>query len=171
MSLSYRLATAADGPAAAAMGRRCFDETFGAHFPADDHALHLDRMFGPDGLPAELADPRVRVMLAEEDGAIAAYLKLVPMTLPVDHPPGALEIKQLYVLAPWQGAGVAQELMRWAIETARGDGAPALLLSVWEGGERARAFYARQGFAVVGYAPFTLGSRVYQDPVMRLDLE
>jgi diamine N-acetyltransferase len=171
VSVSYRLATAADGPAAAAMGRRCFDETFGAHFPPDDHALHLARMFGPEGLPAELADPKVRVMLAEADGAIAAYLKLVPISLPVDHPRGALEIKQLYVLAPWQGAGVAQALMQWAIETARGEGAPALFLSVWEGGDRARAFYARQGFAIVGHAPFMLGTRVYQDPVMRLDLE
>jgi diamine N-acetyltransferase len=171
VSVSYRLATVADGTAAAAAGRRCFDETFGAHFPADDHALHLDRMFGPAGLPAELADPDVRVMLAEEKGAIAGYLKLVPMTLPVDRPPGALEIKQLYVLAPWQGAGVAQALTRWAIETARGDGAPALFLSVWEGGARARAFYARQGFAIVGHAPFTVGTRIYQDPVMRLDLE
>lgn len=170
MSVTYRLATAADGPAAAVTGRRCFDETFGAHFPEADHALHLDRMFGPDGLPAELADPAVQVMLAEEDAAIVAYLKLVPMSLPVDHPSGALEIKQLYVLQPWQGAGVAQALMQWAIETARGNGAPALFLSVWEGGARARAFYARQGFVIVGHAPFTLGSRTYQDPVMRLDL-
>jgi ribosomal protein S18 acetylase RimI-like enzyme len=170
VSVSYRLATVADGLAAAATGRRCFDETFGAHFPAADHALHLDRMFGAHGLPAELADPEVRVMLAEADGAIVAYLKLVPMTLPVAHPPGALEIKQLYVLEPWQGAGVAQALMQWAVEAARADGAPALFLSVWEGGARARAFYARQGFAIVGHAPFTLGTRTYQDPVMRLDL-
>jgi diamine N-acetyltransferase len=171
VTVTYRLATPADGPAAAAMGRRCFDETFGAHFPADDHRMHLDRMFGPDGLPAELADPDVRVMLAEEDGVIAAYLKLVPMSLPVAHRPGALEIKQLYVLAPWQGAGIAQVLMEWAVETARADGAPALFLSVWEGGSRAQAFYLRQGFGIVGHAPFTLGTRVYQDPVMRLDLE
>lgn len=171
MSVTFRLATPADGPAAAAMGRRCFVETFSAHFAADDMAAHLPRMFGPDGLPAELGDPSVRVMLAEEDDAIVAYLKLVPMALPVDHPPGALEIKQLYVLEPWQGAGVAPALMDWAACVARDDGAPALFLSVWEGGSRARAFYERRGFTIVGHAPFTLGTRVHQDPVMRLDIE
>jgi diamine N-acetyltransferase len=170
VTVAYRLATVADGPALAAMGRRCFAETFGPHFPPADMAAHLARMFGPEGLPAELADPACRVRMAEEDGEIAAYLKLVPMSLDADHPPGALEIKQLYVLQPWQGAGVAAALTDWAAETAREAGAPALFLSVWAEGHRAIAFYRRQGFSIVGEAPFRLGSRIYADPVMRLDL-
>lgn len=170
MSVTYRDAAIVDGPALADMGRRCFVETFGPHFPPDDMALHLERMFGPEGLPAELCDRRLRLRMAEQSGAIAAYLKLTPMDLPVPHEPGALEVKQLYVLEPWQGAGVAAALMDWAIETARAEGAPALYLSVWEHGARAIAFYARRGFVKVGEAPFRLGTRTYQDPVMRLDL-
>ena len=50
------------------------------------------------------------------------------------------------MLQPWQGAGVAAALMDWAVETARAAGAPALYLSVWEEGDRAIAFYRRQGF-------------------------
>ena len=170
MSVTYRDAGRADGPALADMGRRCFVETFGPHFPADDMALHLRRMFGPEGLPAELGDPDRRVRMAEEDGEIAAYLKLTPVSLSVPHEPGVLEVKQLYVLQPWQGVGVAAALMDWAIETARTEGAPALYLSVWEHGARAIAFYARRGFQKVGVAPFRLGTRTYQDPVMRLGL-
>ena len=170
MSITYRDATLADGPALAAMGQRCFVETFGPHFPADDMGLHVQRMFGPEGLPVELCDPRLRIHMAEEDRAIAAYIKLTPMDLPVPHEPAALEIKQLYVLEPWQGAGVAAVLMDWAIRTASAAGAPALYLSVWERGARAIAFYARRGFVPVGVAPFRLGTRVYQDPVMRLGL-
>ncbi len=49
MSVAYRRASAADGPALAAMGRRCFVETFGPHFPPEDMAVHLERMFGPGG--------------------------------------------------------------------------------------------------------------------------
>jgi len=170
VSVCYRLASPDDGPALAEMGRRCFVETFGAHFPADDMAIHLERMFGPGGLPEELKDPAYRVRVAEEDGHAAAYLKLAPMTLPVPHEPDALEIKQLYVLAPWQGTGVAAALMDWAAETGRADQAPAIYLSVWEQGARAIAFYRRQGFETVGIAPFVLGTRTYQDPVMRLAL-
>jgi ribosomal protein S18 acetylase RimI-like enzyme len=171
VSPSYRDAVLADGPALAAAGRRVFAETFGHAFDPADMALHLDRKFGPEGLPAELADPAIRIRLAEEDGQIAAYVKLAPMTLPIGHPVGALEIRQFYVLAPWQGAGVAAALMRWVIETASAERAPALFLSVWEHGDRAIAFYRRHGFVTIGEAPFQLGTRTYIDPVMRLDLE
>ena len=170
MTVAYRTARAADAPALAAMGRRCFEETFGAFFPADDMALHLEQKFGPDALAAEYLDPALRIRMAEADGALAAYVKLAPIDLPVPHEPGALEVKQLYVLAAWQGAGVAATLMDWAVETARAAGAPALYLSVWGRGDRAIAFYRKHDFEIVGHAPFRLGSVDYQDPVMRLTL-
>lgn len=170
MSVTYRTANVADALALAAVGRRCFAETFGPHFPPADVDKHLAHSFGPDGLPADLADPQCRVRVAEEDGRVAGYLKLLPMDLPIDHPANSLEIKQLYVLTPWQGAGVAAALMEWAIGTARTEGASALFLSVWEKGERAIAFYRKQGFEIAGSAPFTLGDLVMIDPVMRRDL-
>lgn len=171
MSVTYRLATVADGPALAAAGRRCFAETFGAHFPPQDMATHLERSFGAGGLPADLAgNPACRVRMAEEEDRIAGYLKLMPMALPVEHPAGALEIRQFYVLAPWQGAGIAAALMDWAIAAARESGAPALFLSVWEKGARAIAFYRKHGFEIAGSAPFALGGSVMVDPVMRRDL-
>ena len=170
MSLSCRTAGPADAPALAAMGRRCFVETFGAHFPADDMALHLERKFGPEALPAEYLDPALRIRLAEEDGEVVGYLKLGPMDLEAPHEAGALEVKQLYVLQPWQGAGVAALLMEWAVGAALAEGAPALYLCVWEKGDRAIAFYRKHGFETVGEEPFRLGSRTYQDPVMRLAL-
>jgi ribosomal protein S18 acetylase RimI-like enzyme len=170
VSVALRPALPEDGSALAALARQVFTETFGAHYDAGDLAAHLDRTFGPGGLPAELEDPAFRVMLAEESGALAAYLKLAPMALPVDHPAGSLEIRQLYVLEPWQGKGVAQRLMDWAIDTARARGAPALYLSVWSQNARAIAFYRRYGFVVAGTAPFAVGARIDEDPVMRFDL-
>ena len=170
MSVAYRTATAADAPALAATGRRCFDETFGPAFPAEEMPIHLERHFGPAALPAEFLDPALTIRIAEADGAIMAYLKLGPMDLPVPHEPGAQAIRQLYVLEPWQGAGVAGALMNWAIGTARAKGAPALYLCVWERGDRAIAFYRKQGFETVGEAPYLLGNLPYLDPVMRLAL-
>lgn len=170
MSISYRDAVLEDGPALAAMGRRCFTETFGPHFPAADMALHLESKFGPDGLPKELADPALSIRVAEADGAPIGWLKRGPMDLPVPHEPDAQQVIQLYVLAPWQGAGVAAALMDWAVAAARAEHAPALYLCVWEKGERAIAFYRKHGFATVGHAPYRLGTLLYQDPVMRLAL-
>ena len=170
MTVAYRIADPADAPALAAMGRRCFEETFGAHFPAGDMALHLERKFGPDALAAEFLDPALTICVAEEGGDVVAYLKLGPMDLPVPHEPDALQVMQVYVLAPWQGAGVAASLMDRAAESARAAGAPALYLCVWEKGDRAIAFYRKRGFETVGTTPYQFGTLHYQDPVMRLAL-
>ena len=170
MSVDYRDAGPADAPALAAMGERCFVETFGPYFPAADMALHLERKFGPDALAAEYLDPALHFRMAEAEGAVIAWLKLGPMDLPVAHEDGALEVRQLYVLEAWQGAGVAAALMDWAVATARAAGASALYLCVWERGDRAIAFYRKRGFETVGEAPFQLGTLHYQDPVMRLAL-
>lgn len=170
MSISYRTATAADAPAVAAVGRRCFEQTFGPAFPAEQMAIHLERHFGPGALPAEFLDPALTIRVAEAGGAIIAYLKRGPIDLPVPHEPDAQTVRQLYVLEPWQGAGVAKALMDWAVAGARAEGAPALYLCVWERGDRAIAFYRKQGFEIVGSTRFMLGNLEYQDPVMRLAL-
>lgn len=170
MSVSYRTATAADAPALADTGRRCFAETFGPSFPPEEMAIHLERHFGQDALPAEYLNPALTIRIAEADGAIIAYLKRAPMDLPVPHEPAAQMIRQLYVLEPWQGAGIAAALMDWAAETARAEGAPALYLCVWEKGDRAIAFYRKHGFETVGETPYWLGNLHYMDPVMRLAL-
>jgi ribosomal protein S18 acetylase RimI-like enzyme len=152
------------------MGRRCFEETFGPHFPPADMALHLEHKFGPAALAREYLDPVLTIRVAEADGAAIAYLKLGPLDPEMPQEPGALQVMQVYVLAPWQGAGVAAALMDWAAETARAAGAPALYLCVWEKGDRAIAFYRKQGFETVGQVPYRLGTLLYQDPVMRLAL-
>lgn len=170
MKIDYRKPVPADGPKLAAMARLCFTETFGPMYAPADLAAHLERMFGPGGLPAEIEDPMVRIMMAADGDAVAAYVKLAAMTLPVDHPAGSLEIKQFYVLGPWQGAGIAPKLMDWAVSEARGAGAPAIFLSVWSENARAIAFYRRHGFEIVGEAPFTVGARTDIDPVMGLFL-
>ncbi len=83
--------------------------------------------------------------------------------LATDPLPGALELRQLYVLRPWQGGGVAPTLMEWAIERARERGAPELYLSVFDHNHRAKRFYARYGFEDVGRCAFQVGEQTDED--------
>jgi GNAT superfamily N-acetyltransferase len=90
--------------------------------------------------------------------------------LPVQPGGPSGELRQLYVLKPWQGTGVAAALMDWVIDEARRRGVAELYLSVFEDNPRAQRFYARHGFEPVGHYDFMVGTHADVDIVMRLKL-
>jgi ribosomal protein S18 acetylase RimI-like enzyme len=119
----------------------------------------------------ELADPELAFRVAEADDALAGYAKLGPVTLPVAPAAPAAELSQLYLRKAWHGAGVAQALMGWVLETARERGAEELYLSVFIDNHRARRFYARYGFEEVGPYTFMVGNHADQDIILRVRLQ
>lgn len=167
---SYRDARREDGAPLAEMARRCFIDTFGTLYRASDLAAFLDRAFGADGLPSQLDDPDYRVRLALEGERIVGFAKLGPVAFPGEWDAATLELHQFYVLAPWQGAGIAPVLMDWVLETARTQGYRRLVLSVFVDNHRAQRFYARYGFVEVGRYEFRVGDQIDDDRIWSLDL-
>ena len=72
------------------------------------------------------------------------------------------------MLSPWQGHGVAQEMMDWAIRHGREHGAREIILSVYVDNHRARRFYQRYGFEEIGAYAFRVGETIDDDRLMRL---
>ena len=167
--ITYRDAGPADAALLSALSRRSFAETFGHLYRPDDLAAFLSRL-SPEAWTEELADPRFRVRLAEDAGAAAGFAKLGPPSLPFEPRGASAELRQLYVLAPWQGTGVAAALMGWVIAQARADGAADFYLSVFVDNARAKRFYARYGFERIGTYAFMVGSHQDEDDVMRMTL-
>jgi GNAT superfamily N-acetyltransferase len=167
--IAYRGAVPGDAPAIDALFRRSFAETF-AHLyrPEDLAAFFL--AFTLQAWRDEIADPDFAFRLAEADGRLAGYAKIALVSLPVEPAGPAAELRQLYVAAPWHGAGMARALMDWAIDQARARGAAELYLSVFTDNRRAKAFYARYGFEPVGPYSFMVGTQADEDIIMRLDL-
>lgn len=168
--ISYRMAGPADAAMLARLGRDSFTETFGHLYKPEDLALFLANHSEPRWA-AELGDPSYAVRLAETEGRAIAYVKLGPPSLPFEPLGPSAELRQLYVLAPWQGTGVADRLMHWAIAEAKARGAADLYLSVFVDNHRARRFYDRYGFEFVGPYAFMVGSHADEDHVLRLALE
>ena len=168
----YADATAADGAALDAMARESWAETFAHSCSAEDLQLYLDKAYGPDGaLLRDLADPAHRFRIARDGDAVAGYAKLsLPWVSPQHHGPKARQLSQLYIATPWRGAGIAQALMTWVMDTARAEGANELLLTVWEENRRALRFYDRLGFVHIGDYAFQTGNQVDRDLIMRLPL-
>ncbi len=167
--IAYRDATHGDAAALAKLGTDSFVETFGHLYAPADLALFLDN-HTVAAWAAELGDPAFAVRVAEQDGAMIGYAKLGPPHLPFTPASAAIELRQLYVLAPWHGAGIAGALMEWIVATARAQGAAELFLSVFTDNHRARRFYARFGFEPLGTYQFMVGTQADEDIVMRLVL-
>ena len=170
MTIHYRDARTIDGPALGAMARRSFTETFGTLYRQSDLAAFLDEAFGANGLPSQLSDPDFAVRLALADGEIIGFVKMGPVTFPGEWRPDAIELYQFYVLAPWQGEGVAPVMMDWALEHARTHGAKEIILSVYVDNHRAHRFYERYGFREIGRYAFRVGETIDDDRIMRLVL-
>jgi ribosomal protein S18 acetylase RimI-like enzyme len=169
MSMTYRAASVDDADAIAAVFAQSFTATFGHLYHPQDLDDFLSAMTA-DRFRAEVADARFLFRLAEDNGELAGFIKLGPPDLPVETPPGTIQLYQLYLLAPWQGAGIARALMDWALETAAGQGAKHIQLSVYIDNHRARRFYERYGFAAVGRYHFMVGAHADEDIVLRHEI-
>jgi ribosomal protein S18 acetylase RimI-like enzyme len=168
--ITYRPAGVADAARLAHLFHDSFVETFGHLYSPDNLAAFLAGKSEADWVE-ELADPAFAIRLAEEGGEAVGYAKLGPPSLPFEPRGPTAELRQLYVLKPWQGAGIAHELMRWTIAEAKARGAHDLILSVYVDNHRARRFYDRYGFEFVGPYSFMVGDHADEDHVMRLALE
>jgi GNAT superfamily N-acetyltransferase len=167
--ITYRDATPADAGLMARIGPESFIETFGHLYTPENLAAFLVN-HSEANWRAELEHPLFSVRIAEADGEAAGFAKVGPPSLPFEVEGPTAELRQLYVLKPWQGGGVAPALMAWVLDEARGRGAAQLFLSVFTDNHRATAFYARYGFEAVGTYAFMVGSHADEDIIMRLAL-
>ena len=170
MSVNFRLADTDDATALSRLGAETFTETFGHLYDPSDLALFLTN-HGEDHWRQELADPEFAVLIVEsETGEAIGYAKVGPPHLPFEPRGTAVELRQFYLLEPWQGQGLADRMMQWVIDEAERRSGDDLYLSVFVDNHRARRFYERWGFVSEGRYAFMVGSHADEDVVMRRPL-
>ena len=169
MTLRYRMADEGDAERLVAVFHTCFRDTFGHLYQPEDLALFLAG-HTPALWRDQLESDDFAVRLVEDGDALAGFIKLGPLRLPVETPGKAVELRQLYVLKPWHGSGAARELIDWVMAESRRRGADELYLSVFTENHRARRFYHRYGFEEIGPVTFMVGNHADDDIVMRLAL-
>lgn len=168
--VTLRAAHAGDIAALARLGADSFTETFGHLYQPHDLAAFL-ASHSEDSWRAELDDTDFSVLVAEAaDASLAGYAKVGPPKLPFEPRGMAVELRQLYLLKPWHGKGIADDMMRWVIDEAERRGGDDLYLSVFTENHRARRFYERWGFVAEGRYAFMVGGHADEDIVMRRGL-
>jgi len=142
-----------------------------AHHPKnapDDLAHYMRQAFSVEQIADELNDPRAVFLLAEIEGELAGYAKLV-----CDHiEPGInaekpIELNRLYSQQKFLGQGVGQTLMDACFDLAKKEGFDTMWLGVWEYNPRAQRFYEKNGFKEVGSHTFVLGADPQTDLLMQ----
>jgi ribosomal protein S18 acetylase RimI-like enzyme len=169
MKVTWRDAGPQDALLLGEIGRQSFIETFGHLYSPENLAAFLEN-HSEANWRAELSDPRYAVRLGFVHGVNAAYVKLGPPSLPFTPPEDSIELRQFYVLKPWQGGGLAPAMMVWVLAEARRRGAGVVYLSVFIENIRAQRFYARYGFEEIGRYDFMVGTHADEDIVMRAAL-
>jgi ribosomal protein S18 acetylase RimI-like enzyme len=171
VTIALRRAVTGDAPSLAVLAERTFRDAFGARNSPEDMDLHCARHFSPAIQAREIGDRGIVTMLALEGSQLVGFSQLT-LSKPKAHVAGErpAELNRIYVVAEWQGKGVAKALLEQAIADATAAGADCLWLGVWEHNPKAMAFYRKSGFEIVGAHPFMLGHERQRDLVMSLKL-
>ena len=163
-----RRAGPADAALLADIGRRTFVEAFGHLYPAGDLTTFLRQAYGPERTLADLSDPRRAAWLVEVDGQVVGHALAGPCELP--HPEvtqACGELKRLYLLSAYQGAGAGGRLFAEALTWLQRDRPRQLWIGVWSANHGAQRFYARHGFETVGSYEFPVGRTLDLELILR----
>ena len=149
------------------IGRNTFDDAFGNTCTKEDMRGVLELFFNSAQVALELQDESDNFFFFEQDGIAKGYLRInAKHACPLDSFQNrkSIELVRLYILKEFHGAGVANELMNFALDFARNNGFHLMYLSVWEYNFRARGFYEKHGFVNTGEEnDFPLGSTPQTD--------
>lgn len=161
MMITYRAPRADEAQVLAALGRDSFCQAFGHLYCAEDLGLFLAQVYSTEAVAADLVNPDRLYWVAESGAGLVGYCKIA-FDASFDYDlqgKRAVELKQLYLLASAQGAGIGQHLMDWAIDQAKRVAADAVILSVWSGNTDGHRFYKRNGFDWVADTYFMVGNQ------------
>ncbi|HTK38245.1 MAG TPA: GNAT family N-acetyltransferase [Pyrinomonadaceae bacterium] len=171
--ITIREASVNDAQALTALSYTTFWDAF-AHHPKnapDDLAHYMRQAFNVEQITRELEDPQAIFLIAEIDGEMAGYAKLVTSNIePGIAAEQPIELNRLYSQQKFLGKGVGQALMDACFEKAKQNEHDIIWLGVWEYNPRAQRFYEKNGFRVVGKHTFVLGSDPQTDLLMQKEI-
>ncbi len=173
MHINIRHSALKDAKALSDLSYATFRDAFASHpkNAPDDLAHYMRQAFSLEQITEELADKKNLFLLAEIEGELAGYAKLIFDSIEPGIAANKLvELSRLYSHQKFLGKGVGQTLMDACFERAKEAGCDLMWLGVWEYNPRAQRFYEKNGFYEVGNHTFQLGSDPQTDLLMQVEL-
>lgn len=166
--MNIRVATTADLANLRKLAIDAFINAYAVFNKETDMQQYLNENFSEDVLRAELTNPEIVILVAEQENEVLGYVKLVPggsEDLKFIRP---IEIARLYSAVHAIGNGIGKKLVAAVRDFARKNNYDGIWLGVWQKNFRAVNFYQREGFRITGVTVFKLGNDVQDDFVMAM---
>lgn len=145
-----------------------------AYFDQDESgnlAGYISEAFGVQKIAGELRDPDITFLIISRSGKAAGYAKLIRnSTLECIGGEKPVELKRIYILERVYGKGYGARLLEHSLKLAADEGFDTLWLQVWEENPRARKFYAKYDFSVVGKVEMPYGDVIGINLVLEKNL-
>ena len=172
MNISIKQCSIQDLDVLRAFSIKTYYQTFARHNPPEIMTAYLQDAFNEKKLCAELGNPNSTFYFLYQGEEIVGYLKVNETPAQTDiNDKESLEIERFYLSSDFQGKGYGQLLMEQAINIAIERGKKYVWLGVWEHNERAKKFYAKNGFYKIGQHSFFMGDDEQTDYIMRRNLD
>jgi ribosomal protein S18 acetylase RimI-like enzyme len=161
-----------DAAALALVGAATFLESYAHFIGFADMLAHIASKNSEAAYRAFAADPDCALWIAElpETASPIGFALLSPPDLPIAIDDGDIELRRIYVLSKFQGAGLGRRLIEATIGHAIAIGKRRLLIGVYSGNDGAIGFYRRMGAERIGTRRFQVGESVFDDLVFALNL-
>lgn len=167
--MQVRVATPSDVDELAALAALTFPLAAPPHVTAESLATFVEQHLSAARFTGYLADPDRVVTIAVDADRLVGYTLLIferprdaDVAAVVDLDPVA-ELSKFYAHPDAHGSGVAQTLVRSALDEARRRGAAGVWLGVNQENRRAQRFYEKTGFERVGTKRFQVGAGLEHD--------
>lgn len=166
-NLHIRAASRSDLPIIAALATQVFLDTYATDGVRLDLAEEAFSEYGREKFAKRFAEPQRTFILAERDAGVVGFAELLlqPLPAPNSEIVGS-ELIRLYIQPKAQRLGIGAALLKRSEALAEQAGLPAVWLTAWDGNAQALAFYAAQGYTVVGTTIYTFQGQSYGNQVL-----
>lgn len=167
-----RKATISDAELLSNLARVTFSEAFAEVNTKEDIESYLSSAFSLKQITSELQEEGNDFYLMFSGEEAIAYAKLNSNEkLNVLEGKKIIQIQRIYARKKVLGTGKGSQLMEKCISVAREKEMDVVWLTVWQQNIRAIEFYKKWGFKIIGEKKFMVGSKVFNDYVMCLNLK
>ncbi len=154
--VKIRPATTRDIPDIGRLARKIWPVTYGDILTAAQLNYMLDYFYNPASLENQLVTLQHSFIMAILENEAVGFASWSPVD------PGVYKLHKLYVDTSIQGKGIGKKMVDFILEKLESDRASALRLNV-NRHNKARQFYEKLGFTIIGEEDVDIGNGVYQN--------